>query len=90
MDNKDIIKEQHKKYRENNKDKIKERNKKYRENNGDKYKEYREINKDKIKEKRKTKILCICGRTITKHIKAKHERTHFHIFIVNNLPKKNF
>jgi hypothetical protein len=67
-----------KKYRNNNKDKIKD----YYENNKDKIKEqkkeYYKQNIDKIKENSQTKISCVCGSVICKHIKARHEKTKKH------------
>ena len=65
--NKDKIKEQRKQYRKLNKDKLKEQEK-----------QYRELNKDKINERERTKINCICGSSINKGDKARHERTIKH------------
>ena len=74
---KEYLKEYHKKYYEENKEKLKEyqkeypkeykdaNNKRYRLNNPDKWKEYN------------IKIICdVCGSTISKLHKARHQKTN--------------
>jgi len=90
-DNKEKIKEKSKKYREDNKETLK----KYYEDNKEKIKEtskqYYEDNKEKIKiqihKSNNIKYACICGSTIKKGNKARHERTQKHIDFINNQTK---
>jgi len=66
-----------------------EQNKKWFEENkerNDQYKrEWAQKNKDRIKKRKKEKYTCGCGRTITKQIKAQHERTMVHRLYVLNI-----
>jgi len=89
INNKEHIYKKNKEYREENKELLKTMNKEWRDNNKPIIKElskkYYETNKDAILEKSKIRITCICGSTINKIEKAKHERTKKHIrFIENN------
>lgn len=64
--------EYYKKYYEHNKEQLKEQHKDYYKNN-----------KEIINEQRKQKIECICGSTIVKHTKLRHERSTKHLNYVN-------
>jgi len=80
--NKDKINEKKKEYYEKNKEKIKEYQEKNKEKISEKRKEYYEKNKEKLiekrREKRKEKYTCICGSTISKNSKSKHEKSIKH------------
>ena len=80
-------------YREEHKEEIRERERKHYQENKDKFKQYREDNKEKLKEKDKryyeahkdeikkkksTKVICECGKEITKHHIAEHRKTKIH------------
>ena len=86
-ENKHIITQKFKQYREQNRDKWVEHGRNYYKQNRDKLcedkKEYREQNKDRIKEHASQRITCICGPEIRRADKAKHERTAKHQRIVN-------
>jgi len=69
IDNREKFKE----YYTDNKEKIDERNKKYREKN-----------KEKISEHIKEKYTCICGSTIRRHEKNRHEKTQKHINFIES------
>jgi hypothetical protein len=80
-----------KEYREKNKLSIKEYYGNYIENNKQdlllKKKEYREAKKDKIKEyreKNKGKIICECGREISKLSSKRHQSSKKHIDLMKN------
>ena len=76
-----------KSYYERNKEKIAEYNKEWRENNREKLceysKKYRENNQEKIKAYKHTKVQCACGAITTKNDKSRHEKTNYHIKIMN-------
>ena len=69
-------KEEHKEYRVENKEKIKEYNKVYN-------KVYYEENKEEINRKQNEKINCVCGCSIAKVNKLRHEKTNKHIKLIN-------
>ena len=69
--NKEQIEINRKLYREKNKEQIKK-----------KTKEYREKNKDKIKSLEKEKIICECGKEITRGAKYNHLRSKTHLKIM--------
>ncbi len=70
-------KEYKKEYREENKEQIKEQNKKY-------YEEHKEEIIQKVHEYRKQPYIClICNVSITRHSKARHERSNQHITNLN-------
>lgn len=82
-DNKEDILEYHKKYYEKNKDKIRiEQNDKYK--NNDEYrskileqcKQYRLENKEIVNSKLQEKIMCECGKMISKRNIARHKKDH--------------
>ena len=64
---KDELSEKHKIYYDEHKEQIIEKNKKYRE-----------TNKEKILEKAKEKYDCLCGSTLCKGAKTKHEKSKKH------------
>jgi len=80
--NKEKISEKHKEYREKNKEKNSEYGKEYREKNkeilSEKKKEWYEKNKEEINKKMKEKYTCICGSTISKNSKNRHEKSIKH------------
>jgi len=88
-DNREKIKQKEKQYRIDNQDKIKQQKKQYRIDNKDKIKQYekqyRIDNKDKIKQRVKQPINCICGSTIQKTEKARHNRSKKHRTYIFNL-----
>ena len=77
-----------KEYRKANKYKITEDMRQYRELNKDKIRELKKqyyiSNKDKINELQRTKINCICGSTISRCNKSRHEKTIKHIKYKNH------
>jgi len=74
-------KELYKKYREENKEKIKEIQKTYYENNKEKLAiQHKELYKKKCIEK----IVCECGKTVTKHTKKSHDKSITHIKLIND------
>ena len=96
------LKEQKKEYREKNKEAIKEQNKEYYENHKEQFKKYREKNKEEIKEYNKEyyeknkeaikerdskKITCKCGRQTTVTHKARHEKSHIHKKLMEEINK---
>ena len=80
MDNKGIIDDKNKQWRENHKDKVKEYKMNYRQINKEmlntKAKIYREANNEIIKEQRTQPIVCECGTTVNKWCISRH-RTHY-------------
>jgi len=76
-------KEYSKKYREDNRDTILEKQKEYYDINKDTLleykKEYYDVNKETIAEKGKEKYTCVCGSTIRKSDKTRHERSLKHM-----------
>ncbi len=54
-------------YYQNNKERILEQQK-----------QYREENKEDINAKRSEKIICECGKSVTKRHKARHEQSEYH------------
>jgi hypothetical protein len=66
-ENKEKLAEYHKEYQSNNKEIIKEQRKEYYEQNIDKFIQYN-----------KTKINCICGNSICRSSKVRHERSKKH------------
>jgi len=80
--NKETISEKSKEYYEKNKEKIIDKSKEYYEKNKekriDKSKEYFQKNKEKISEKNKEKYTCVCGSTLTKCNKPRHEKSKKH------------
>jgi hypothetical protein len=81
--NKDTIIDRHKEYYEANKDDITQHKRKWYEANKDKMlkraKEYYEANRDKISQKGKEKYTCVCGLTIRKSDKNRHEKSLKHM-----------
>jgi len=78
-------KKNHKEKYLENRDTIKEKYLENRDTILEKAKEKYLENRDTILEKQKEKITCICGKSFTKHTKARHERTQFHCkFIQSN------
>lgn len=87
--NKENIKNKGKIYYEQNSESIKNKQKLYYEQNSEvikeKQRQYEQRNKERTKQRKTTKITCVCGSTICKGDKAKHERTKKHInFIEQN------
>ena len=82
QDNKEQLKEQVKKYRDDHKDKIREQKKEYYQDNKEKineyYKKYKELNKDRIREHKNKKFNCECGGKYTHTHKARHLKTLKH------------
>jgi hypothetical protein len=89
--NKEHLTKQKKEYNEANKEQISKQKKEYRQANKEHIKnhdkEYSQANKDKIKKQKTQLIICECGRTITRQVKANHERTkkHIDLLAVKNL-----
>lgn len=87
--NEDKIKMISKDYYQKNKDAIIERSKKNAEKNvkhRKQYaKEYAQKNKEKIQDRNSIKILCECGKLITKNKKNRHDQTIAHIQYINNI-----
>jgi putative protein kinase ArgK-like GTPase of G3E family len=77
------------KYREDNKEQHSKTKKEHYEKNKEKIlesqKEYREKNKEKISEKTKEKIVCECGKEITKCNKSRHEKSKRHVEFLNKV-----
>ena len=82
-DNKELIAEKQRKWRSENKEYTKEYNKKYRETNKEtlklKTQKYYQKNKIKIQQKNKITYTCICGSTIIKNNKARHNKSKKHL-----------
>ena len=81
-----------KQYREDHKQEIKINKKQYYEKHKEKLKkysrQYQQKNKEKMKqfrEKNKIKMTCSCGSVVSKHHKARHERSKKHLKYINNL-----
>jgi len=72
IDNKEILKEKNKQYREQNKEIITEKNK-----------DYYEQNREKLLEKNKEKIVCECGSEITKTCVIRHKKSKKHLASIN-------
>jgi len=74
-------------YQQENKEQIAEKNKEYYNVNKEKMnknsKEYAQINKEQIIEKRKGKYECVCGSTLCKGEKTRHEKTKKHISFIS-------
>ena len=96
-DNRELLRNREKIYRENNKEKLLEKGKKYREDNRDilreRHKLYRENNREKIREQqrrwekeynKKTYNCLTCNKILTLCNKTRHEKGKKHI---NNLNK---
>ncbi len=83
MDNKEIIDDKNKKWRENHKDKVKEYSMNYKQTNKEmlntKAKLYREANNEIIKEHRTQPIVCECGTTVNKWCISRHKNSQKHI-----------
>jgi hypothetical protein len=81
-DHKEDFSERGKIYRLENKEKISQVNKKYRDENKEKIAEnlkiYKEEHKEELKEKRQEKILCECGKFITKQCLRQHKNSKIH------------
>lgn len=79
---KKYIQTYNKPYYKNNKEKILQNVKNYYENNKEKVlnyqKEYSEKNKERISERTKQKYNCICGSSLRKSDKKRHERSKKH------------
>ena len=88
-DNKYILIEKTKKYREDKKGHYRDYHKQYREENKeklqDKKKEYYKDNKELITQKIKEKVKCVCGCEILKRILKQHEKTKKHINLINKI-----
>ena len=80
--NKDKLSEQKRQYYQEHKDEIAEKGEQYRKANKDHIKEYsdryRETNKEKLKVYYSEKILCDCGASFSRAVKARHERSKKH------------
>jgi len=88
-ENKDILAEKSKQYRNGeNREIILERKKKFYSDNKKKIledqKQYQKVNRDKLIEYRQTKITCNCGATFSRSNKAQHERTEKHNKYINS------
>lgn len=82
IDNKEVLCEKMKIYREQNKEKLSQQKKEYIESNYDEVKErwaeYRNSHKEEIKAWKKQVIKCECGASITKGSKALHIKSEKH------------
>ena len=83
--NKQIPSRTNKEWFEENKDILAEKSKKYRNGEKilEDQKQYRQVNRDKLIEYRQTKITCSCGATFSRSNKAQHERTEKHNKYIN-------
>lgn len=72
-----------KKYRDNNVEKVREIRKKYYDNNkemlNEKSKRWREENRDRINERNKERIVCDCGREVSRGSLWVHKKSKFHM-----------
>ncbi len=79
IDNKEILYDKNKQWRENNKDKVKEYSTNYKNMNKEtlntKAKIYRDNNRELIKEHRTQPIFCDCGTTINKWCISRHKKS---------------
>ena len=86
--NKDKLKKEFKRYREEHSEQVKEQQKQWRINNNEKQKEYHknkyQQNREQILMENKIKIECECGTVYTKHHKARHEKSKKHQDHINN------
>ena len=86
--NKNTILIKQKEYRQQHKNEISIKEKEYRENHKEelclKQKQYRDKNKEELKAKKGAICSCICGKTYTHSMKARHERTQYHQNYLNS------
>ena len=87
--NREHIRELDRKFREANREKLREKDRLYKVENREKIRErdkkFLEENKERINEKRREKFTCVCGCSINRSSRSKHEKTEKHQqYIANN------
>lgn len=89
IENNEHVVEHRKQYYVENKTVIDQKGKTYRDTHIDEMKEYKkkhyEINKELIKEKHKQIVICECGRQTTYQCRVKHMKTQIHQQLMNEL-----